>query len=232
MEPNNYGLTHLWTHADPVIIVTAALLLLMSLSSWATLLSKALRLWRLKQTVSTAARLLDGPVAGALRELAGQAADGPHQQLLARANEARHGDATGLEARTASQLKRGLGRIRGELESGLTLLASVGATAPFIGLFGTVWGIYHALVQIGLTGQASLDSVAGPVGEALIMTAFGLAVAIPAVLAYNAFVRIQRVIMAELNDFAELLLAHGAPSTSVPQANQPQAGLQIAGEAA
>lgn len=208
MGSNNYGLAHLWIHSDPVIIATAVLLLLMSLASWATLLSKALRLWWLKQTVSTAARLLDGPIPGALRKLTWQAADGPHQQLLTRVKEAHHGDAAGLEARTASQLKCGLSRIRGELESGLTLLASVGATAPFIGLFGTVWGIYHALVQIGL------------------------AVAIPSVLAYNAFARIQRVIMAELNDFAELLLAHGAPSAYAPQANQPQVGLQIVGEAA
>ena len=83
------------------------------------------------------------------------------------------------------------------LESGLTVLASVGSTAPFVGLFGTVWGVYHALVAIGMSGQGTLDKVAGPVGEALIMTALGLAVAIPAVLAYNGFVRSNRLVLAQ-----------------------------------
>ena len=93
------------------------------------------------------------------------------------------------------------------LESGLTVLASVGSTAPFVGLFGTVWGVYHALVAIGMSGQGTLDKVAGPVGEALIMTALGLAVAIPAVLAYNAFVRSNRLVLARLDAFAHDLFA-------------------------
>jgi biopolymer transport protein ExbB len=93
------------------------------------------------------------------------------------------------------------------LESGLTILASVGSTAPFVGLFGTVWGVYHALVAIGLSGQGTLDKVAGPVGEALIMTALGLAVAIPAVLAYNGFVRANRLVLAKLDAFAHDLYA-------------------------
>ena len=88
------------------------------------------------------------------------------------------------------------------LESGLTVLATVGSTAPFVGLLGTVWGIYHALIKIGQTGQASIDAVAGPVGEALIMTALGLFVAIPAVLAYNFFVRMNRVTNNKFDTFA------------------------------
>ncbi len=99
-------------------------------------------------------------------------------------------------------------------ESGMTVLASIGATAPFVGLFGTVWGVYKALVNIGMTGQGTLDKVAGPVGEALIMTAIGLAVAIPAVLAYNAFVRRNRLVSARLDAFAHdlfALLTTGAP---------------------
>jgi biopolymer transport protein ExbB len=92
-------------------------------------------------------------------------------------------------------------------EAGMTLLASVGATAPFVGLFGTVWGVYNALVSIGMTGQGTLDKVAGPVGEALIMTALGLAVAIPAVLAYNAFTRYNRLTHAKLDAFAHDLFA-------------------------
>ena len=93
------------------------------------------------------------------------------------------------------------------LESGLTLLASIGSIAPFIGLFGTVWGIYHALGAIAVGGQATVDKVAGPVGEALIMTAFGLAVAMPAVLAYNSLIRDNRLLMAELENYAHDLFA-------------------------
>ena len=93
------------------------------------------------------------------------------------------------------------------MESGLTVLASVGSTAPFVGLFGTVWGVYHALINIGMSGQGTLDKVAGPVGEALVMTALGLAVAIPAVLAYNTMVRGNRVVLAQLDSFAHDLFA-------------------------
>ncbi len=99
-------------------------------------------------------------------------------------------------------LRQAVSRESGRLEGGLTLLASVGSTAPFVGLFGTVWGIYHALITIGASGQASLDVVAGPVGEALIMTCFGLGVAIPAVLGYNFFVRANRVTLAQFDEFA------------------------------
>lgn len=100
------------------------------------------------------------------------------------------------------------------MESGLSVLASVGSVAPFVGLFGTVWGIYHALTAIGQSGVATIDKVAGPVGEALIMTAIGLAVAIPAVLAYNAYIKANRSVMAELESFAQdlhTLLTTGAP---------------------
>jgi biopolymer transport protein ExbB len=109
------------------------------------------------------------------------------------------------------------------IESGLTVLASIGSTAPFVGLFGTVWAVYHALASIGLSGQGTLDKVAGPVGEALIMTALGLAVAIPAVLAYNGFVRSNRLVLARLDAYAHDLysvLTTGSsivdPGTVVP----------------
>ena len=105
-------------------------------------------------------------------------------------------------------LRRAVQRSTARLDAGLTVLASVGATAPFVGLFGTVWGIYHALIGIGFTGQATIDKVAGPVGEALIMTAFGIAVAVPAVLAYNFLLRAHRVIAAELDGFAHDLHAY------------------------
>jgi len=102
------------------------------------------------------------------------------------------------------------------LETGLAFLASVGSTAPFVGLFGTVWGIFHALVRIGATGETSLDQVAGPVGEALIMTALGLAVAVPAVLGYNLLVRNNRVIIASFHAFAEDMLAYLTTGARVP----------------
>jgi len=99
-------------------------------------------------------------------------------------------------------LRQAVTRESAGLEDGLTVLATVGATAPFVGLLGTVWGIYNALIRIGATGQADIGAVAGPVGEALIMTAIGLAVAIPAVLGYNFFVRLNRGVNAKLDTFA------------------------------
>lgn len=116
----------------------------------------------------------------------------------------------------AQALRRTIGQEAMQLETGLTLLASVGSIAPFIGLFGTVWGIYHALGSIAVGGQATVDKVAGPVGEALIMTALGLAVAIPAVLAYNALVRDNRLLMGEVETFAHDL--HTYLTTGVPLA--------------
>ena len=141
----------------------------------------------------------------------------PYARTVAQGFEAlrhvRRVDGTGIGASVdpaeflTRAIRRAIARESTALESGLTVLASVGSTAPFIGLFGTVWGIYHALIAIGSGGSAGLDAVAGPVGEALIMTAAGLAVAIPAVLAYNFFVRGNRVTIAELDGFAHDLHA-------------------------
>jgi len=117
-------------------------------------------------------------------------------------------------------LRQAVTRESSRLENGLTFLATTGSTAPFVGLLGTVWGIYNALIKIGATGQASIDVVAGPVGEALIMTALGLAVAIPAVLAYNFFVRMNRVTNAKFDTFAHDLhdfFATGARVGEVPK---------------
>lgn len=108
------------------------------------------------------------------------------------------GDSCSMDAFLTRAIRKGLAQQTGRLESGLTVLASVGSTAPFIGLFGTVWGIYHALVHIGVQGQVSMGTVSGPIGEALVATAAGLAAAIPAVLAYNALTRANRVIGQEL----------------------------------
>ena len=120
-------------------------------------------------------------------------------------------------------MRRAIGQANAQLELGLSVLASVGSVAPFVSLFGTVWGIYHALANISASGQASLDKVAGPVGEALIMTAIGLAVAIPAVLAYNGLVRTNHLILAQLDHFAQdlhTLLITGVPLNVVKSAKR------------
>lgn len=120
----------------------------------------------------------------------------------------------------ARSMRKVLVQTSSQLEHGMTVLASVGSIAPFVGLFGTVWGIYHALASISMSGQATLDKVAGPVGEALIMTAMGLAVAIPAVLAYNAFVRSNRNLLATTDSFGQevhVLLTTGAPLREATQ---------------
>ena len=115
------------------------------------------------------------------------------------------------------QIQRAVDRVQSRLQDGLSFLATVGSTAPFIGLFGTVWGIYNALTAIGMTGNASIDKVAGPVGEALIMTAIGLAVAVPAVLGYNWLVKRNKRAMEEVRSFSadvHSVLISGAMSTS------------------
>ena len=112
-------------------------------------------------------------------------------------------------------LRNGIDEFTARLQTGLAVLASVGSTAPFIGLFGTVWGIYHALMSISTAGQATIDKVAGPIGEALIMTALGLAVAIPAVLGYNALVRGNKFVLTKLNSFAHDLHAYFVTGTRV-----------------
>ena len=125
----------------------------------------------------------------------------------------------------ANSLARSQGSIGARLGEGLAFLATVGSTAPFIGLFGTVIGIYRALIKIGASGQASIDTVAGPVGEALIMTALGLVVAVPAVLAYNWLIRRNKSIMEDLaaftNDLHGYLMSNGAVKPRMPGATGP-----------
>ena len=113
-------------------------------------------------------------------------------------------------------LRQAIGRETLGMESGLTALATIGSAAPFVGLFGTVWGIYNALIAIGTAGQSSLEQVAGPVGEALIMTAFGLATALPAVMAYNVFVRSNRRVLSDLDGFAHDLFVFLGSGANLP----------------
>jgi biopolymer transport protein ExbB len=190
----------------------------MSLASWIVIILKSLNLFSAqKQAARVEAFWHSANVAGGLQAL-GNEAGNPFRALALRGQEALAHLKTGStqpellkELDTSDWVTRGLQNAiddaTADLQSGLAILASVGSTSPFVGLFGTVWGIYHALMQIGMAGQATIDKVAGPIGEALIMTALGLAVAIPAVLGYNALVRGNKFIITRMNRFAHDLHA-------------------------
>lgn len=208
------GLTHFLEQTDEVGMFVFALLLLMSAASWTVIV---VRVWRSSLARTHALKTMRAfwDATSFDEALAGIEQSGrrdPFAGLARAADRAwihyrRHGstalgETVDFSELLTRELRNALGRIGAQLEWGQTMLASVGSTAPFIGLFGTVWGIYHALISIGESGQATLDKVAGPVGEALVMTGLGLAVAIPAVLAYNAFTRSNRVILADLDGFA------------------------------
>ena len=217
MQENTFGFAHLWASGDIVSHSVALILALMSIASWYLILAKAWDWFRLRRAARAlpsfwaASSFSDGM--HGLR-LGGE--DSPYVQLAEQAGNC-NVDCEAVSGRLASRfdpaeqmeraLRQQLSQTQAGLENGLTLLATTGATAPFVGLFGTVWGIYHALVAIGLSGQAALEKVAGPVGEALIMTAAGLAVALPAVFAYNACTRANRVVLADLDAFAHDLHA-------------------------
>jgi len=215
---NEFGLINLWTEGDGVTRFVAILLLLMSLASWIVIILKSLNLFTAqKQAGRVEAFWHSTSVAGGLQALGDEAAN-PFRALALRGQEALAHLKSGSgqpellkELDTSDWVTRGLQNAiddaTAELQSGLAILASVGSTSPFVGLFGTVWGIYHALMQIGMAGQATIDKVAGPIGEALIMTALGLAVAIPAVLGYNALVRGNKSIIIRMNRFAHDLHA-------------------------
>ena len=220
------GLSQIWAEGDAVTRFVALLLLAMSVSAWVLILWKT---WLLRRVRHDLARAVPAFWAApdldtARRQLAALDREAALTPLLdAGLQDARGGT---LEARgaRASQLTRrlrdALHDVLSQLQFGQVLLASIGATAPFIGLFGTVWGIYHALIGIAAAGSMTIDRIAGPVGEALIMTAAGLAVAIPAVLAYNVFGKLVAGSEAELEGFAhdlrEMLL--DAPAAGAGEA--------------
>jgi biopolymer transport protein ExbB len=215
MPSNPYGFEALWQQGDGVIKGVALLLLLMSIGSWFVIVMRGWELLRLRRVMRVASDFWHTQsFAEGLKLLGDQQADNPFRQLAEEGQAALdhhthhkddlHGVLPLSDWLTAS-LRSAVDDHAERLQQGLSLLASVGSTAPFVGLFGTVWGIYHALVSIGVSGQASIDKVAGPVGEALIMTAFGLAVAIPAVLGYNLLTRKNKKLLSKLNRFAQQL---------------------------
>jgi biopolymer transport protein ExbB len=209
------GLNSFWQNADAISHGIAYLLLVMSLLSWFIIFKKISDIVASRSAAKRAhgefwthADLNAGIVwlnsKDQQKFFAGLAAKAS-QAAWVEPNEtlSKHFDRESLITRT---MRQEINQSTTQMESGLTLLASVGSVAPFVGLFGTVWGIYHALVNIAASGQVLIDKIAGPVGEALIMTAAGLAVAIPAVLAYNALVRANRVTVSQLEGFAYDLL--------------------------
>jgi biopolymer transport protein ExbB len=211
-----FGLMNLWNQGDLVTRGVAVLLLLMSLSTWLVIIIKALDLRKfVSQARATESFWHSADFADGLNKL-GTDPSNPFRALALEGREAtahHHAqtqlhDSLDVSEWLTRSLRNSIDEATARLQSGLAVLASVGSTAPFVGLFGTVWGIYHALMSISAAGQATIDKVAGPIGEALIMTALGLAVAIPAVLGYNALVRGNKSVLNKLNRFSHDLHAY------------------------
>ena len=204
---NPYGLGALWAQGDFVARGTLIILVIMSMGSWYILITK---LYESLKISGEAKQARSGFFkSSSLNDAIKKLKDGSAFRFIAesgiQANEHHEGALTEHIDRNTwvtTSVQRSIDDVQSRLQDGLAFLATVGSTAPFVGLFGTVWGIYHALTAIGIAGQASIDKVAGPVGEALIMTAIGLAVAVPAVLGYNWLVRRNKVTMEAVRSFS------------------------------
>ena len=204
-EENPYGLSALWAQGDIVATGTLLILVLMSMGSWYVIITKFFEQSKAAKFAKAAQDSFWS--AASLRQGAdGLAEDSPFRFIAEKGLESANKH-TGLlgavdfNTWSSQSIQRAIGNVQSRMQDGLAVLATVGSTSPFVGLFGTVWGIYNALVKIGMSGQASIDKVAGPVGESLIMTAIGLAVAVPAVLGYNWLVRRNKAIMEDVNAF-------------------------------
>jgi len=232
---HDLGLVHFVEQIDTVGRVVLVFLLILSVMSWYLIFTKTLanwlearraraflqQFWQHDSVGALANTLKQSKINNAFASLAlaGVEATQSAQQLGVQ----KLATAGGMSEFMTRTIRNGIDQESAKSEYGLTILASAGSASPYIGLFGTVWAIYHALVNIGLSGQGTLDKVAGPVGEALIMTAIGLAVAIPAVFAYNAFNRRNRMWLAKLDAFAHdlfVLLTVGAEADSKIVANE------------
>ena len=204
-EENPYGLSALWAQGDIVAKGTLLILVLMSMGSWYVIITKFFEQSKAAKFAKAAQDSFWS--AASLRQGAdGLAEDSPFRFIAEKGLESANKH-TGLlgavdfNTWSSQSIQRAIGNVQSRMQDGLAVLATVGSTSPFVGLFGTVWGIYNALVKIGMSGQASIDKVAGPVGESLIMTAIGLAVAVPAVLGYNWLVRRNKAVMEDVNAF-------------------------------
>ena len=200
------GFASFLAHTDTLGKVILAVMLVMSVTTWYLIGTKAIRQYLERRRSSAFLEKFWNAesLAAVESQLEARHPDEPFAHLAWHAVAARR---KGNDEFLTRAMRRVIDEDTARIEWGLTVLASIGSTAPFVGLLGTVWSVYHALVNIGLSGQGTLDKVAGPVGEALIMTALGLAVAIPAVLAYNAFVRSNRLVLARLDAYAHDLFA-------------------------
>jgi len=213
------GLAHFLAQADMLALFLLLVLLTMSVITWYLIASKSIANWRMRKSARVfLENFWDAPGLQSVAEhIQNAGAHDPFSHLTQHGLNAaeQYRNKTGqrlIESGSADEfltraLRRAINQDTARLEYGHTMLASIASSAPFVGLFGTVWGIYHALVNIGMSGSGSLDQVAGPVGEALIMTALGLAVAIPSVLAYNFFNRAKRTMLSEVDGFAHDLFA-------------------------
>ena len=228
MNESALGFSHFLTQTDGIARAILVAMLFASVVTWGVIVDRLVGHWLLRRRSD--AFLTRYRRARSLAEVIDGVADTPNDPCARLASialdSARHysthgashlATTGGLSDFLTRALRQGIDEETERLERGLSMLASIGSTAPFVGLFGTVWGIYHALIAIGLSGQGTLDKVAGPVGEALIMTAIGLAVAIPAVLGYNALTRRNRTVLGRLDAFGHDLLTlvvTGAPLES------------------
>ncbi len=196
----------MWKGGDIVAKVTLAILAIMSMGSWYIIITKVYEQFKMGAQARAADKTFWN--APSVRQGAEKLKDGSPYRFIAESGLEATNKHTGLLGNVdlntwiSMSIQRAIDNVQSRTQDGLAFLATVGSTAPFVGLFGTVWGIYHALTAIGIAGQASIDKVAGPVGEALIMTAFGLAVAVPAVLGYNWLVRRNKAAMDMVRGFA------------------------------
>ncbi len=221
------GFSHMIQHLDIVGWIVLLTLVIMSLLSWFYIVSNFFRNSAVRSRADKVIRNFWGSnsTQEAIQYMESQSKNEPFSKIAlecaeAAAHHQKHDGGRMVEVLNRSEfidraLRQAVTRESSRLENGLTLLATVGSSAPFIGLLGTVWGIYRALIAIGASGKASIDAIAGPVGEALIMTAIGLFVAIPALLAYNAFVRANRVTLSKFDEFAHDLHDYFATGSRV-----------------
>ena len=208
---NPYGIEALWKGSDLIARFVLVLLGIMSAGSWYIMVTKLLEQTKMRRH----ARTVDQKfwASSTVRDGAAGLEKNSAYRFIAEAGAQATTDHGGLKSHIPMNewipmsITSAVDRVHANTQGGLAFLATVGSTSPFVGLFGTVWGIYHALTAIGISGQASIDKVAGPVGEALIMTAIGLAVAIPAVLGYNWLARRNKAVMDEVREFSDELNA-------------------------
>jgi biopolymer transport protein ExbB len=204
---NPYGLKALWNQGDFVAKFTLITMVIMSMASWYVIFTKlfeqrqmlksgrdgAEAFWKASSVKAGLSTLEEGSAFRFIADQSIKASDHHEGTMVEQIDK---------HTWISMAVERAVGSVQNRMQSGMAILATVGSTAPFVGLFGTVWGIYNALVKIGISGQASIDKVAGPVGESLIMTAIGLAVAVPAVMGYNWLLRRNKAVMDQTKAFA------------------------------